>query len=210
MYQRKPDLPQRLTVEEYFAFDETTDIRHEYDDGFLIEMSGGTPEHALIKDNTRGAINHALRGRGCLVVTSDLKVQANRARSYRFPDVVVVCGDLAYYPGRRDTVTNPILLVEVLSESTAAIDTRDKFYEYFRIESLRAYLVLDQFTPSADLYFRESDEQWPHVLKVDGLEATIPLTTLDITLSMAELYEGVTFEDDTAADDETHDETADA
>lgn len=192
----------RMTPEEYFAFEEKSEIRHEYVGGHVIALAGGSFEHWQIKSNTEAALRDALHGRGCIVGSSDLKIQAVEEQSYRLPDVVVLCAEPDFLPGRRDTVVNPTMLVEVLSESSTSVDRGAKWREYLRIPSLRAYLVIDQHSPAADVLTRDSAEGIIRYTFAEGLDNSLSIDSLEITLALAMLYEGVSFDPDTPETDD--------
>ena len=185
----------RLTfkdVEEFLAWEELQDERHEYVHGVVRMMTGGTAHHALIQANLVAELRDKLRGSPCRAFGSDLRVRVSRAET-RFPDAMVVCA----LPSGNDTITSsPVLLVEVLSPSSAAVDLGDKVWSYPTIPSLEHYLVLWQTAPRAELWSRSgatTPEGWTRRQFI-GLETVVPLPALAIDLKLADLYEGLTLE----------------
>lgn len=148
------------TFAEYLAMEAGSDTKHEYLDGEIYAMAGGTPEHSALAANTIGELIVALRGRPCRVYTSDLRIRVRATGLGTYPDASVVCGPLELDPEDKNTVTNPVVLVEVLSESTEAYDRGEKFRHYRRIPSLRDYLLVSQDEALIEHYTRNDDGTW--------------------------------------------------
>ncbi len=190
-------LPQRvapLTPAEYLKIERAAEFRHEYFNGEMFAMFGGSPQHSLIKMNVGGELRDQLKGRPCTAFDSDLRIRVSPAGLYTYPDISVVCGELEFDDDQGDTVLNPVLLVEVLSDSTEAYDRGKKFEHYRRIASLREYVLISQKSPTIERYLRNPDETWT-LTAVIGLDASIHLPTLDVTLPLVEVYDRVTFDD---------------
>lgn len=190
-------LPQRvapLTPTEYLKIERAAEFRHEYFNGEMFAMSGGSPQHSLIKMNTGRELGNKLKGRPCTAFDSDLRIRVSPAGLYTYPDISVVCGELEFDDDQGDTVLNPALLVEVLSDSTEAYDRGKKFEHYRRIASLREYVLISQKSPTIERYLRNADETWT-LTAVIGLDASIHLPTIDVTLPLIEVYDRVTFDD---------------
>lgn len=134
-------LNRRMTVEEYLAFDAQSPERYEYEYGELVAMAGGTLAHAERSVTFASELRAALRPRGCRVFGSDLKVAVDPKGVYYYPDVTVVCGTPELYQGKKDLLTNPTLIVEVLSPSTEVRDRMLKFRRYSQLPSLQHYLL---------------------------------------------------------------------
>ena len=179
----------QMTVEEYIAFDESTDIRYEYIDGEVIPLSGGTLHHGIIMANANGALWHRLRESDCSVISSDMRNRVNPTR-YVYPDFCVVCGR-ATTDERAVTLWNPILVGEVTSPSSIRRDRGEKRLFYQSIGSLQIYLVIDQDRAHVEMYERQ-DDGW---LRRDfrDLEAIVPLRILHCDLPLAEIYRGISF-----------------
>ena len=140
------------TEEEYVTWEEDAIEKSEYIDGEIRAMSGGSEPHASIPMNIGGELRTALRGRGCRVLSSDMKVWA--AGVYYYPDLSVVCGPSIYRGRNKHTITNPLVVVEVLSPSTESEDRGEKFIRYQQIETLRSYLLVGQTEPRVELFER--------------------------------------------------------
>lgn len=154
---------------------------------FSVEaMSGGTPDHNTISANVIGALGYALRTSRCRVMTSDQKVWVPRKQGFVYPDATVLCGRPALYPGTVDVVTNPVLLVEVLSEGTERFDRGEKFDGYRSIPSLRHYVMVSSLHRLVEHYARTDGDAW--LLRVYGESAELRIENPDMTLSVDELY----------------------
>jgi Uma2 family endonuclease len=183
----------KYSVEEYLVLELSAATKTEYYDGELYAMSGGTRNHSLIATNLNGELRSALLGKGCFVFGSDLKVRIETTNSFVYPDGMVICGQEEYFFGKSDTILNPTLLFEVLSESTAAWDRGGKFRLYDEISSLKEYIVLEQHTPQIDMYHRNDQGFW--VLKrYDGLDAEVEFKSLGVSIPTNLIFYGVEFE----------------
>jgi Uma2 family endonuclease len=169
--------------------------RTEYRNGEVFAIDGSSEPHNLIRGNLSGELGNHFKGRPCYVYTSDMKVRVESANLCVYPDLMAVCGDRQFLDDRRDVVTNPTLVVEVLSDSTEAYDRGDKFADYRSIPSLCAYLLLSQQRVSAELFLRQPSGDWLLCVYTDPSDS-IPLTALDTELSLAEVYDKVEFNAD--------------
>lgn len=185
------------TEDEYFEFERTNFGRWEYVKGEIRAMSGGTADHSTIGGNIARILGNALVPRGCRVFGSDMKIHT-RAAVNTFPDVSVVCGPLGFHRGRKDIITNPLLIVEVLSDSTEAYDQGDKFRYYQTIPTLTDYLLVAQDEARIELYTRD-DDHW-HYRAIAGLSSAVHLPSVETTLALSDIYALIEF----AADGATH------
>ena len=173
------------TEDEYFEFERTSFGRWEYVKGEIRAMSGGTADHSTIAGNILGTLRAALLPKGCRVFGSDMKVHTGDGLN-TLPDVSVVCGPLTFHRGRKDIITNPLLIVEVLSDSTQAYDMGDKFRHYQSIPTLTDYLMVAQDEARVMLYTRHEDH-W-HYRDVTGLTSTVHLPSVETTLALSDVY----------------------
>ena len=181
----------RLSFDDWLAIERTaTDQRSEYVDGEIFAMTGGTEEHNLIVANLVRELGNQFKDRPCRVYPSDMKVHIAADDVGTYPDVMVICGEREFYDGRRDMVTNPIVVVEVLSDSTEAYDRGDKFRHYRSLRSLQAYLLLSQYRMQAELFLRQPDGTWSLSSYQDPSDS-IPLRVVEAELSLAEVYDKV-------------------
>src|SRR5437868_44022 len=180
-----------LSPEEYLAVERKAEYKSEYVDGVMYAMAGGSERHNLIAANTIISIGVQLRASPCRVYPSDLKVRVPNSKKFFYPDVSVVCGETRFADDERDIVLNPILIVEVLSESTAAFDRGKKFQAYQQLESLQEYLLVAQDEYIVEHYLRQEQNHWLYT-KVLGLEETLALPTLKCQLALSDIYSKVT------------------
>lgn len=185
-----PTQSRRYTAEEYLALEVESDIRNEYCNGEIIPMTGGTPEHNEITGNLVFLLKSALKGQPYSIFVTDQRLWIPELDLYTYPDVMMTHRPLELKPGRRDTVMNPILLVEVLSDSTQGYDRGNKFEAYRTIPTFQEYLLIDQYKPHVEQFVRQSENQWLFT-EYRGLEAQIGLALVPVELALKDLYEGV-------------------
>lgn len=187
-----PDDWPLMTEAEYLTFADEQDIKYEFHAGQVYAMTGASVRHNTIVANAIIHIGAQLAERDCTVNSSDTRVHIASTGSYRYPDVTVFCGDPAYWEGRTDTITNPVLLVEVLSPKTALRDYNDKLEEYTQISSLESYVIIAQDKPKIEVYQRHESGQWIYAFAT-GLDATIDVTLLRhaLRLSLTDVYRRV-------------------
>ena len=173
-----------VSPEDYLAAEQQAKHRHEYAGGYVLAMAGASENHNLIKDNLRSELHRRLRERGCRITTSDQRVKTGA--SYRYPDVVMHCGEGTFSDGSPPSLLNPELLIEVTSASTAETDRIDKLTEYTEIESLREYWIAEQDRALVTQYVRDGDD-W-RVRFVRGLEAVLQSEHYGMEIPMADLY----------------------
>jgi Uma2 family endonuclease len=156
-------------------------------------MSGGTDDHNTIGANILTFLKSALRhaGKFCRVYGSDMKIHTGD-QTNTFPDVTVVCGERHYHRSRKDIITNPLLVVEVLSDSTEGYDRGEKFDHYKTVPSLIDYLLVEQFEPRVLLYTR-TDDNWT-IRDIVGRDRSVFLPSLELTLSLGEIYDSIDFD----------------
>lgn len=176
----------KLTPEEYLAFERASETKHEYVDGEVFAMSGGTREHSLIGQNIARELGNALLDWPCEVHGSDMRVKVVARRRYFYPDVSVVCGSPVLEDETRDTLLNPKVVVEVLSESTERYDRGDKFFHYRAVESLQEYVLASQTEPLLEQFSRRPDGTW--IYRALGPGERLVLATLDCAILVDRAY----------------------
>jgi Uma2 family endonuclease len=187
----------RWTLEEYLEREETADERHEFLDGLIVAMAGGLSTHDLLSVNAGALMNLATRGRPCRVHGSNLRLYIAQANVVTYPDAMVVCGPYVYERKRRDLISNPILIVEVLSRSTESYDRGKKFEYYRTVGSLREYVLVSQTEPLVERFARRADGRWA-LDDFRGLEAELPLDSIEARIPLRELYDKVDFDEGAA------------
>lgn len=179
--------------EEYLALEEKAEFRSEFDDGEIVAMAGGSFNHARIIGNINRAFGAKLN-KNCESVTTDVKVQVENYRKFYYPDVLVICGKPDFYEKRKDTIVNPILIVEVLSETTEAKDRGEKMLAYRTLESLREYVLVSQDKAVVEQYIKNADGDWIHKATI-GLKSIVKFESINIEVEIEELYARVEFEE---------------
>ncbi len=186
-----------MTTEQYFALEEQAESKHEYYRGAVYAMTGGTARHNLIVANVIALLHGQLRGTPCRVFPSDLRLKIEQTGLYTYPDISVICGAIYFSDGRQDTVTNPILLIEVLSPSTENYDRGKKFEQYRTIETLQEYIVIAQDRVHVEHYIRQDDHRW---LLVDffAVAQVVQARAINCTLPVDLVYEYISFDTEEA------------
>jgi len=188
-----PQATKFITPEEYLQIERAAEFKSEYFAGEMFAMAGGKAKHSLLKANLIREIGNRLKGRPCRVYDSDLRVLVSATGLFTYPDATVVCGPLDVFDG--DNLTNPTLLVEVLSDSTEKYDRTTKFDHYRKIPSLKEVLFVSQEQPIVELFHREEDGSWK-LTDARGLEASIELSSISVSVPLAEIYDNVEFQPD--------------
>ena len=180
---------QKMTAEEYLEWEAKQELRHEYIDGEILAMTGGTIPHTKIYLNFYRSLYPHLRQRGCEAYVSDVKVQANKNSRYFYPDLVVTChpDDLK----ARNFIQHPKVIIEVLSPGTASYDRGDKLKYYRQIPTLQEYVLVDSESISVEVYHRGEGKMW-YYYEYTAPEV-IALESIEFECSIELLYEGVSF-----------------
>lgn len=176
----------RMTYAAYLALEERGAERHEFLRGEVWAMAGGSPRHALIATNAARALGNALGGKPCAVFSADLRVRVDATDRTTYPDVTIVCGKRETSPGDENAVTNPVAVLEVLSESTEASDRGEKFAHLQRLPSLREYVLVSQEAHRVEVFSRTAENVWTYAVYGAGARARLP--ALELELDVAALY----------------------
>jgi Uma2 family endonuclease len=177
------------SAEDYLTLERSAPYKSEYHDGQIYAMTGASRKHNLITVNIAGELRSQLKKRPCEAYINDMRVKAAEANCYHYPDIAVACGAPQFEDAQVDTLLNPVLLIEVLSPSTEAYDRGGKFAHYRKIATLREYLLVAQDQPNIERYVRQG-EVWI-LTEAAGLEASVPLESIDCVLSLREVYDKV-------------------
>ena len=172
---------------EYLALEEKSATKHEWLDGVIYAMAGGTPDHAGLAAAVLIALGNQLRGKQFRVYTADLKVRVPATGLSTYADVSVVCGGLEVDPDDKNAATNPVVLVEVLSDSTEAHDRGEKFGHYRRIPSLAEYVLVSQRSPKIEVFRKNEAGKWVLAEEASAGEVA-PLLSIGCALSVDEVY----------------------
>jgi Uma2 family endonuclease len=186
--------PRKLSVAEYLAIEATAETKSEFYDGEMFAMAGASRFHNAVKDNLIGELYARLRGGPCRTYSSDMRVLVSATGLYTYPDIVIVCGEPQFEDNTFDTLLNPRIIIEVLSESTEKYDRTTKFRHYQQIESLQEYVLVGQDEPAIDRYVHQTRWDWLS-RTFSGLDSELELVSVSAKVPLADIYAGVTFPD---------------
>ncbi len=179
--------------EEYPELEVNSDIRHEYIDGFIIPMTGGTPNHNQITGNIYVAIHIALKRLPYQGFITDQRLWIPNRRIHTYPKIImVVQTPLVFEEGRIDTVTNPVMIAEILSNSTKSYDKDEKFAAYRTIPTFQEYILIDQYRMYVEQYCKIGDNKWVFYEFTDA-ETTLNLASVPCQIVLADIYDKVNF-----------------
>jgi Uma2 family endonuclease len=183
-----------ISPQEYLERERRAEYKSEYLNGEVYAMSGAREPHVLIATNLCTELNLGLRDKPCRVYNSDLRVRVNPTGAYMYcyPDLAVTCEKPQFEDGHLDTLLNPLFLVEILSDSTEMRDRRVKAPLYRKLQSLQEFLLISQWEPHVERYTRQFNREW-HMAEADGLDGSITLASLQLTLKLSEIYRQVEF-----------------
>lgn len=182
------------TPEEYLALERAAEYKSEYFNGEIFAMSGASRRHVLIVTNLVVQLATQLKKRDCSVYSTDLRVKVNPTGLYTYPDVIVVCGESQFSDAHMDTLINPNVIVEVLSESTQGYDRGGKFEQYRTLESFKEYVLVAQDKPHVEHFVRQPDNRWL-LSETNRMEDSIELNSIGCTLALTEIYDKVNLPD---------------
>lgn len=183
-----------ISVEEYLRREEVSTGKHEFHEGEILAMSGGTFEHSSVAANIVGALWNRLRGSDCRVLGSNMRVRVMPSERYVYPDATIVCGQPQFDPldKKKTTILNPRVIIEVLSESTEAYDRGAKFTRYPNIDSFEEYVLVSQTQPVVETIFRQPGGAWGFGTWT-GIGSVAVLRSINLELPLAEVYLGWNF-----------------
>jgi Uma2 family endonuclease len=189
----------KYTPEEYLAFEDKAEYKSEYWDGYIIPLHGAPPtlagadiNHIQIVTNLVETLSPKLKKKQCRTFSNDLKVWIPSNEKFLYPDVAVICEKLDFYKLRRDVVTNPKLIIEVLSNSTATFDRSEKLWMYQKLESLDEYVLISQEKAVVEQYLRREDGNWIYRATI-GIESFINFESVELKIKLKDIYELVDF-----------------
>ena len=182
----------RMSVAEYFAYDDSIEGKAEYFDGEIFDMAGGTYDHTVVAQNFTARLHAQLRGQSCTMLGSDFRIEVEAGNNYCYPDGTVVCGTPRFSDLDKNALKNPTLILEVSSPSTALYDRTLKFRRYAAIPSLREYVIIQPDVVSVEVFLRRPDEKWL-LTHYDRLSQFVILESMQVGLPMTDIYDKVLF-----------------
>lgn len=183
----------KYTRQEYLDFEVNSQEKHEYIDGEVRKMASETPNHNLILGEVCFACNLALKGKDYDIFVSDQRLWIPEKNIYAYPDIMIIQGELQFQEGRKDTLMNPCLIGEVLSNSTQGYDKDEKFQAYRSIPSFQEYVLIDQYSPQIEHYRKTDRHQWLFT-EYQGLDSILTLAIDGMTIPLADIYDKVRFD----------------
>ncbi|MDX6694038.1 MAG: hypothetical protein QOF02_1641 [Blastocatellia bacterium] len=179
-----------LTPEEYLALERKSEFRSEYINGQMVAMTGASRKHNLIATNITAELRQQLKKKPCEVYANDMRIRVPATGLYTYPDIVVVCGEPKLEDNFFDTLLNPTLIVEILSDSTESYDRGKKFSDYRTVESLAEYLLVAQHEHKVEQYVKQADGRWL-LSDVGSLAGKVELASISCVLALDEVYDKV-------------------
>lgn len=177
------------TIEEYLAFERSSELKHEYISGEIVALAGATRAHNLITGNIAQRLRNQLEGKPCETYSNDMRVRTTPV-DYTYPDVVVVCGEPEFEDAELDTLLNPTVVVEVLSKSSEARDRGEKSFDYRGIESVKDIILVSQHKMRVEHYARQATNEWL-LHDASSPDEVITIASIGCKLTLAEIYERV-------------------
>ena len=178
--------------QEYLELEVNSEIRHEYINGLIIPMTGGTPNHNQLALNFSGTLNYLLKRQPYQVFVTDQRLWIPATKIHTYPDIMVVKTPLEYEQGRKDTLVNPVMIAEVLSKSTKSYDRDEKFAAYRTIPSLQEYILIDQYKMHVEQYFKTDNNKWIFSEFTDA-DVSLNLASISCQIMLSDIYDKVNY-----------------
>ncbi len=182
------------SIKDYIELEQSGDTKYEYYDGEIYALAGGTINQAMICTNVSTLLQNNLKETDCVAINSEVKIFIEKNNAFVYPDASVICGEIEVSEKDKNAITNPVLIVEVLSESTKRNDRGRKFFYYRTIPSFKEYIVVDQSSSFVEAYFKESDDYW-RISSAVGMKESIHSYVLDLDLKLSDIYARIKFPD---------------
>lgn len=182
-----------FSVENYLDFERMQLERHEFLDGSVYAMAGESPNHSTICFNLAGIIHNQLRGKPCRGFSPNMKIATNEKGLYSYPDLAIVCGEPKFHDRKKDVITNPTVIFEVISPSTEHYDRGEKFLRYVNgIQSLTDYVLILQDAPAIEHFWKQANGEWEKT-EFAGLETVFKVDSIECEILLSELYDLIDF-----------------
>jgi Uma2 family endonuclease len=179
-----------ITQQDYLELERNALDKHEYYKGEIFAMSGASFKHNLIESNLRGALHNFLQDKNCNEFGSNLRIHIPSNTLYTYPDIIVLCDEPQFVDEEFDTITNPSVIIEILSPSTANYDRGTKFDLYREIISLKEYILVDSNDIHLVLYVKNANNTWT-LSETKDISGSIRIPSIDFTINLADIYSGV-------------------
>jgi len=192
----RPQENTRMTPEEYLEFEKTSEFRHEYFDGEIFAMTGAKRNHNLIGFNIAGELRGQIKGTPCRGFLSDQRVKIQGIDKYVYPDLTFACGDIEFLEYELDSLVNPVVIVEILSDSTELYDRVLKFEHYQLIDSLQEYILVSQHRPRVEKYERNREDNTWILSSYTKMDHVIKINSINCELLLSDVYFEIEFTTD--------------
>ncbi|SLM31494.1 conserved hypothetical protein [Desulfamplus magnetovallimortis] len=189
-----PQTKNKMTREEYLEFEKDSEFRNEYYGGEIFAMVGARRNHNRISSNTSSILWNKLLSTPCEVFSSDMRVKIEAIEKYTYPDIVVACDRINFLEDELDSLLNPVVIIEILSESTESYDRGLKFTHYRLIESLQEYILISQYHCQVEKFKRDQGGFWVYS-STESLEKIVKLDSIECELPLSEIYHRVEFKE---------------
>ncbi len=176
-----------ITSEEYFTLEESAEYKSEYYHGEIFAMTDASFNHNIIAMNVASRLHESFHDSNCFVFAGDMRIQTDKAKHYTYPDLSVVCGNIEFVDGRDDTIANPVVIFEILSDSTKDYDRGSKFTAYRNIHSLKDYVLIDQYAYHVEYFFKNEAGGWS-LDEFKSLDDTFRINSINIELTLNTIY----------------------
>ncbi len=181
-----------ITPEEYLALERKADVKSEYFNGELFVISGASRKHNQISTNLVRILGNELLDEPCNVYASDMKVKIEKFNKYSYPDIVVACEEEKFEDEQEDVLLNPLIIIEILSDSTKACDRGQKFFHYQSIDSFVEYILVSQKSSQIEKFVRQTDNTWNYSV-FHNTEDLVHISSIKCDLPIKEVYRKVSF-----------------
>ena len=187
-----PQEKEKITPEEYLEFERSSEFKHEYFDGEIFAMVGARKNHNRISRNLAGELVNRLKGSPCEVFIGDMRVKVEEIEKYTYPDIVVACDEIEFLEDELDSLVNPVVIIEVLSNSTESYDRGLKFAHYQLIESLQEYILISQYHCQVEKFKRRENNSWVY-RSINSMDQILEIESIKCELPLSEIYYKVEF-----------------
>jgi Uma2 family endonuclease len=180
----------KITAAQYLTAQRTSDVKHEFFDGAICAIAGASKKHNQLCSNLVRILGNELLHKPCSVYASDMRVKSEGANKYSYPDVVATCQDENFEDDQEDTLLNPLVIIEILSDSTEGYDRGDKFFHYRQIDSFIEYILVSQKSTHVEKYVRQADNTWLYS-EFKSINDKLTLSSINCTISLTDIYHRV-------------------
>lgn len=190
----KAETVNKISIAEYIAISQEQNQKYEYHDGNIFAMAGGSINHGVIGSNLLDEIGSRLKSKksNCFPLNSDVRLHIKTRNKILYPDVMVVCGEIERSETEKESIINPTVIIEVLSDTTEGYDRGDKYYFYQQISSLKEYILVAQDKKQVDVFRRGNENMW-RFTRYEAVDQTLKIESIDVAIPFELIYRNVEF-----------------